>query len=99
MDRWFEEAQLQVVELPVEWIGDRPLYQAFIRELPTLQAEGSSRQAVYRQLAELYAAYIAQLRERTETTEEMTSSLLTTEELLKYYDGETFDGFDLPQND
>lgn len=99
MDRWFEEAQLHVVELPVEWVEDRPLYQAFIRELPTLQVQGPSRQAVYRQLAELYAAYAAQLRERTESTEEMTSSLLTTEELLKYYDGETFDGFELPQND
>ncbi len=29
----------------------------------------------------------------------MTSSLLSTEELLRYYDGETFDGFELPSDE
>ncbi|MBM9833506.1 hypothetical protein IAG15_20445, partial [Enterococcus faecalis] len=76
-----------------------PVYRAFIRELPTIQAEGTSRQAVYRQLAEAYAAYLAQLREANEAQEEMTSSLLSTEELLRYYDGETFDGFELPSDE
>lgn len=99
MERWFEEAQLQVIELPIEWQENRPVYRAFIRELPTIQAEGTSRQAVYRQLAEAYAAYLAQLREANETQEEMTSSLLSTEELLRYYDGETFDCFELPSDE
>jgi len=67
--------------------------------LPTIQGEGTSRQAVYRQLAEAYAAYLAQLREVNEAQEEMTSSLLSTEELLRYYDGETFDGFELPSDE
>ena len=44
MERWFEEAQLQVIELPIEWQENRPVYRAFIRELPTIQAEGTSRQ-------------------------------------------------------
>lgn len=79
--------------------GKPPVYRAFIRELPTIQAEGTSRQAVYRQLAEAYAAYLAQLREANEAQEEMTSSLLSTEELLRYYDGETFDGFELPSDE
>ncbi|XUD30303.1 hypothetical protein IGJ26_003276 [Enterococcus sp. AZ095a] len=48
MERWFEEAQLQVIELPIEWQENRPVYRAFIRELPTIQGEGTSRQAVYR---------------------------------------------------
>lgn len=99
MERWFEEAQLQVIELPIEWQENRPVYRAFIRELSTIQAEGTSRQAVYRQLAEAYAAYLAQLREANEAQEEMTSSLLSTEELLRYYDGETFDGFELPSDE
>lgn len=99
MERWFEEAQLQVIELPIEWQETRPVYRAFIRELPTIQGEGTSRQAVYRQLAEAYAAYLAQLREVNEAQEEMTSSLLSTEELLRYYDGETFDGFELPSDE
>jgi hypothetical protein len=30
-----------------------------------------------------------------ESTEEMTSSLLSVEQLLKYYDGEVFDGFEI----
>lgn len=99
MERWFEEAQLQVIELPIEWLENRPVYRAFIREFPTIQGEGTSRQAVYRQLAEAYAAYLAQLREANEAQEEMTSSLLSTEELLRYYDGETFDGFELPSDE
>ncbi|WP_430619221.1 hypothetical protein [Enterococcus sp. DIV0802b] len=99
MERWFEEAQLQVIELPIEWQENRPVYRDFIRELPTIQGEGTSRQAVYRQLAEAYAAYLAQLREVNEAQEEMTSSLLSTEELLRYYDGETFDGFELPSDE
>lgn len=99
MERWFEEAQLQVIELPIEWQENRPVYRAFIRELPMIQGEGTSRQAVYRQLAEAYAAYLAQLREVNEAQEEMTSSLLSTEELLRYYDGETFDGFELPSDE
>ena len=52
MERWFEEAQLHVIELPISWQDGRPCYSAFIRELPMLQAEGGSRKDVYRQLAE-----------------------------------------------
>lgn len=89
----FDELNLTVVELPVEIEGDVPVYRGFIRELPTLAGEGHSRQAMYRQLAEAYQAYRLTLEE--ESTEEATTSLLSVEDLLKYYDGETFDGFEM----
>lgn len=49
---------------------------------------------MYRQLAEQYQEYVA-LNQMEDKEEEMTSSLLTADQLLKYYDGETFDGFSL----
>ena len=69
----------------------------FIRELPMLQAEGGSRKDVYRQLA----GSLSDLLGKTPTNgeEEMTSSLLSLDELLKYYDGETFDGFDISMDE
>jgi hypothetical protein len=95
MERWFEEAQLHVIELPISWQGERPRYSGFIRELPMIQAEGGSRKEVYRQLAEAYQIYW----ENHQPEEEMTSSLLSLDELLKYYDGETFDGFEIMTED
>lgn len=43
---------------------------------------------MYRQLAEQYQEYVA-LNQMEDKEEEMTSSLLTADQLLKYYDGET----------
>ena len=62
-----------------------------------LQAEGGSRKDVYRQLAEAYQIYWEKHQQTEE--EEMTSSLLSLDELLKYYDGETFDGFDISMDE
>lgn len=90
----FAEVQLTVVEQPIEWVNDLPLYRGHIKELPFLVREGSSKKAMYPQLAEQYQEYAA-LNQVEDKEEEMTSSLLTADQLLKYYDGETFDGFSL----
>lgn len=94
----FEEVNLTVVELPIEIENDVPVYRGFLRELPLINGEGTSRQTMYRQLAEGYQAYLEakKMQEAENPTEEMTSSLLSYDQLLKYYDGETFDGFQLP---
>lgn len=90
----FSEVQLTVVEQPIEWVEELPLYRGHLKELPFITGEGSSKKAMYRQLAEQYQEYAA-LNQVEDKEEEMTSSLLTADQLLKYYDGETFDGFSL----
>ncbi|WP_137663611.1 hypothetical protein [Enterococcus hulanensis] len=90
----FAEVQLTVVEQPIEWVEELPLYRGHLKELPFITGEGSSKKAMYRQLAEQYQEYAA-LNQVEDKEEEMTSSLLTADQLLKYYDGETFDGFSL----
>ncbi|MDT2596421.1 hypothetical protein P7D52_05790 [Enterococcus dongliensis] len=90
----FAEVQLTVVEQPIEWVDELPLYRGHIKELPFITGTGASKKAMYRQLAEQYQEY-AVLNQVEDKDEEMTSSLLTADQLLKYYDGETFDGFSL----
>lgn len=90
----FDDVHLTVVEQPIEWAENLPLYRGHIKELPFITGEGPSKKAMYRQLAEQYQEY-AVLNQTEDKEEEMTSSLLTPEQLLKYYDGETFDGFSL----
>lgn len=46
------------------------------------------------QLAETYRIYREQLLLESEEEKETTTNL-TSEQLLRYYDGETFDGFSL----
>lgn len=98
----FEALHLNVVELPLEFEDDLPVYRGFIRELPFLAGAGHSIQDLYRQLLEAYQAYaeteLAKQQEEQEK-EEMTSSLLSVDELLKYYDGESFDGFAIGNRD
>lgn len=90
----FEQMNLTVVELPIEVVANQPIYRGYFRELPFLTGEGHSKVALYRQLMENYQQYAQQYRAvEEEKSEEMTSSLLSVEDLLKYYDGETFDGF------
>ncbi|MGM0165157.1 hypothetical protein IGI39_000098 [Enterococcus sp. AZ135] len=90
----FAEVHLTVVEQPIEWVDELPLYRGHIKELPFITGEGPSKKVLYRQLAEQYQEYAA-LNKEEDKEEEMTSSLLTADQLLKYYDGETFDGFSL----
>ena len=93
----FEQFNLHVVELPVTLTGDLPSYQGFLQELPFLSGEGHSRVEMYRDLLIKYQEYAAV--EAEESSEEATTSLLSTADLLKYYDGETFDGFQLESLD
>lgn len=94
----FEEFQLTVVELPIEFVDDLPVYRGHLKELTFLSAEVSSRKKLYQQLLQAYLLYREENQAVVEE-EEITSSLLSTEQLLKYYDGETFDGFQLPSNE
>lgn len=90
----FNEVHLTVVELPLEFEEGLPLYRGLLKELPFITGEGISKKNMMRQLAEKYQIYQAeQLALQEEPEEEMTSTLLSAEDLLKYYDGETFDGF------
>lgn len=89
----FEEFQLHVVELPVTLSGDLPYYEGFLQELPFITGAGHSRVALYRELLVKYQEYAAV--EVAESSDEATTSLLSTADLLKYYDGETFDGFEI----
>ena len=94
----FEEFQLTVVELPIEFVDDLPVYRGHLKELTFLSAEASSRKKLYQQLLQAYLLYREENQAVVEE-EEITSSLLSTEQLLKYYDGETLDGFQLPSNE
>ncbi|HPI99324.1 MAG TPA: hypothetical protein PK268_00535 [Enterococcus sp.] len=90
----FKDLHLTVMELPVEVLEDKPVYSGYLRELPFITGEGNSKVEMYRKLMEHYQEYVeSQVVE--ESTEEMTSSLLSVEQLLKYYDGEVFDGFEI----
>lgn len=97
----FEALQLNVVELPVELEEGLPIYRGFIRELPFLAGSGYSLQEMYRQLAEAYQVYWEQqqTQQAEKETEEQTTALLSYEDILKYYDGETFDGFAISTDD
>ena len=94
MNAQFEALHLRVVELPIEFTQSGPLYGAYLRELPFITAQANTKQQVYRQLLEQYQAYAQTQQTKEEEEVEMTSSLLNYEDLLKYYDGETFDGFE-----
>ena len=92
----FEALHLQVIEMPVEFEKNRPIYRGYLREIPTITGEAHSKQALYRQLVEQYQVYFEQRQTQRleEEKEEMTSALLHYEDLIKYYDGESFDGFE-----
>jgi len=94
MDEQFDALHLQVVILPIEFDHDLPVYQGFIREFPFISATATSKKDLYRKLLENYQIFAeSQLADQEE--EKTTAELLTIEQLLKYYDGEVFDGFDL----
>ena len=46
----FEEFHLTVVELPIEFVDDLPVYRGHLKELTFLSAEASSRKKLYQQL-------------------------------------------------
>ena len=50
----FAEVQLTVVEQPIEWVEDLPLYRGHLKELPFITGEGPSKKAMYQQLVAQY---------------------------------------------
>ncbi|MBE9912277.1 hypothetical protein G8B49_13640 [Enterococcus mundtii] len=94
IEEYFKEVGLTMVELPVEWVDEQLIYRGLIKELPTINAEANSRIKMQQQLAETYRIYREQLLLESEEEKETTTNL-TSEQLLRYYDGETFDGFSL----
>ncbi|MFQ9323002.1 MAG: hypothetical protein ACLR3E_13420 [Enterococcus durans] len=92
LEEYFKEVGLTYIELPIELVDGRPMYQGYLKELPTLNATGESRKVMQRKLAKLYQAYREQLLAEVEEEKEKTMNL-SMDELLRYYDGETFDGF------
>ncbi|MHC5269876.1 hypothetical protein ACYSNO_11980 [Enterococcus sp. LJL98] len=94
MNPQFDALHLRVVELPIEFGEMGPIYRGYLRELPFITGEAQTKQQLYRQLLEQYQAYAQTQQQKEEEAAEMTSSLLNYEDLLKYYDGESFDGFE-----
>lgn len=94
IEEYFKEVGLTLVELPIEFIDDRPVYQGYLKELPSINATGESKKSMQQKLAVMYQNYRDQLLADAEEEKEKTMNL-STEELLRYYDGETFDGFSL----
>ncbi|MFV0559947.1 MAG: hypothetical protein ACK5NA_04445 [Enterococcus sp.] len=97
---YFQEIGLTLVELPIEFIEDKLTYRGYLKELPTISAEGSSRQEMYTKLLEIYSAYREQLVEEASDTSaetQETTSTLSVDQLMRYYDGETFDGFKIEE--
>ncbi|EOS7734868.1 hypothetical protein [Enterococcus hirae] len=98
IEEYFKEVGITLVELPIELVDDRPVYGGYLKELPVINATGESRKIMHQKLASMYQAYREQLLTDMEIEKEKTMNL-STEELLRYYDGETFDGFAIFSND
>lgn len=93
----FLELGLHVVELPPEYVEEKLTYKVFLKELPFLIGTGSSKLSAYQALTERYTLYREEyLQEHPELQEkeEETTELLDIQQLLRYYDGEVFDGFE-----
>ena len=86
----FLEVGLHVVELPPDVENEVLYYRLYLQELPTLTGNGFTKREAYQQLTDNYLAYRKQIAPETE---EEKTQVLSMEELLRYYDGETFDGF------
>lgn len=93
LEEYFQEVGLTLVELPIEFLDDRLIYRGYIKELPMINAEGETRKAMQQKIAGIYQMYREQLL--AESAEEEKTMNLSMDELLRYYDGETFDGFSL----
>ncbi|EOH94060.1 hypothetical protein BH747_09500 [Enterococcus villorum] len=98
IEEYFKEVGLTLIELPIDWVDDRPVYQGYLKELPSINATGESRKIMQQKLAGMYQVYREQLLVDAEEEKEKTMNL-SMEELLRYYDGETFDGFSIFSED
>lgn len=91
----FKEIGLTVVSYPLVIEEGLPVYAGHLKELPMIAASAHSKQQVINQLSEKYLIY---REEHMEVPAEEEDTNLTIDELLRYYDGETFDGFDIGLN-
>jgi hypothetical protein len=41
----FDDVHLTVVEQPIDWVGELPLYRGHIKELPFITGEGPSKKS------------------------------------------------------
>ncbi|MGM0214403.1 hypothetical protein [Enterococcus sp. AZ109] len=85
----FRELHLTVINLPVEWAEEVPIYSGYLKELPFIIGEGNSKKELYRQLLEQYQSYRDEQQKDEEEAEEET--LLSAKDFFRYYDGETPD--------
>ena len=95
LEEYFQEVGLTLVELPIEFSDDRLIYRGYIKELPIINAEGETRKAMQQKIAGMYQVYREQLLAESAEEEKEKTMNLSMDELLRYYDGETFDGFSL----
>ncbi|EME8129563.1 hypothetical protein MU946_001814 [Enterococcus faecium] len=95
LEEYFQEVGLTLVELPIEFSDDRLIYRGYIKELPIINAEGETRKAMQQKIAGMYQVYREQLLAESAEEEKEKTMNLSMNELLRYYDGETFDGFSL----
>lgn len=87
----FQELNLHVVELPIEWAETAPIYSGYLRELPFITGEGNSKKELYRQLLEQYQAYREEQQKDQVEDEAEEETLLSAKDFFRYYDGETPD--------
>ncbi|EOL42402.1 hypothetical protein RV11_GL001951 [Enterococcus phoeniculicola] len=90
----FKEIGLTIVSYPITVEDGVPVYAGHLKELPMIAASAHSKQQFINKLSEKYLAYREEHMEQSPEEE----SNLTIDELLRYYDGETFDGFDIGLN-
>ena len=86
----FEEFQLTVVELPIEFVDDLPVYRGHLKELTFLSAEASSRKKLYQQLLQAYLLYREENQAVVEDEKDLALSIcLEAAELLELFQWKT----------
>ncbi len=91
----FLSVGLHVVELAPDFQNETLYYRIFLKELPQLTGEGFSKREAYTKLTQNYLNYRNELVLESDDNQDHpeTTTMLSLEQLLHYYDGETFDGF------
>ncbi|MBR8695403.1 hypothetical protein I8F73_03615 [Enterococcus faecalis] len=89
----FQEVGLTLVELPSEFSDDRLIYRGYIKGIANDQRGMVKLKSDAAKIAGMYQVYpgtaIGRISGRRKTMN------LSMDELLRYYDGEAFDGFSL----
>ncbi len=68
LEEYFKEVGLTYIELPIELVDGRPVYQGYLKELPALNELVSREKVMQQKLAKSYQAYrerlLAEVEER-----------------------------------